>query len=278
MTGKKPDAGIKAGFIYSIMPQTVKSFLLTRMSRGEMRAINEGMKRIDVLTFPEKRGILSEFSGSMEAFNRRRKDALDNALLLCIFIASLLVVVSFVYAKFTCRSADRTIDFIEAMLSNGGMHLIAFPFIWGMAVSEYYARPAQVLFASKSPAGDIVAAVTAGLITTALFIPESAGGRIPAPVPLGVFYCIVSVTAGPAAEELFFRYMMFLKPGEKYGYLLSGAVSSILFAAIHMPDSWSLLVRYTLAGCVLCGVCNYRKNIFTPLLAHVCANGLLLFI
>jgi membrane protease YdiL (CAAX protease family) len=109
-----------------------------------------------------------------------------------------------------------------------------------------------------------------------LFMPEALGARDGSPVVLRAFHAAVSLSVGPAAEELFFRYMLFMRPGRKYGYAACAVASSALFAAVHMPGSWGLALRYFAAGLVLCGVCRYRRNLFAPFAAHVLANlGLL---
>jgi len=278
MEGKKPDGKTRAGYIYSVLPRRVKSCLLSNFTVKEVSGINDGLKAIDSLDATDKRNILSEFIGTMRANARIGKNALDSALLLSVFITSFLVIASFIYARVSFQSIDRSIDFIEAVLAGGGMHLIALPFILGMVVSGYQEKPGRVLFGTAHPATDAGAALLAGLVISALFMPEAGRGGSFTPLPLQVLYTAVALSAGPAAEEIFFRYLMFKKPGEKYGYLLCGFVSSLLFAAVHMPDSWSLLLRYTLSGCILSGICYYRRNIFTPFMAHVLANMILLLV
>jgi len=93
-----------------------------------------------------------------------------------------------------------------------------------------------------------------------------------AQIVLRTFIIIMALTVGPLTEEIFFRYFLFLQSGRRYGYLLCGLVSSLLFAAVHLPGSFLIFLKYLLCGVLLCGICYFRKSVFPALCAHAIAN------
>jgi len=80
------------------------------------------------------------------------------------------------------------------------------------------------------------------------------------------------VFLGPLAEELFFRGFIYKLLRKKYGFLLSAASSSLLFAALHRSsqDAFPLAVL----AIILCYVYEKTNNIASPILFHIIHNSL----
>ena len=91
-----------------------------------------------------------------------------------------------------------------------------------------------------------------------------------------MFYAVVSISLGPFIEELFFRLLLFLLPGERYGYGPMAVVSSLAFTLAHLPDTPLLFAGYFVCGMALALLARARGGILAPFLAHGLANLLLL--
>ena len=279
MAEQPPSGRVKSGYVFSLFSEKLRRRVSAGLSRREVQRIQEGTRGSASLSARQRSAILREFIRKIRGYERRRKEVLDNALMASVACGSALVVLLFAYSLARFNSAERIIDFIELALESGGMHVVAFPLVWGFIESEFGVPPLRLLADVKTPFPDLLLAPAAGLVVALLFVPHHPAGdaRFPS-VLLQGFYVAVALTAGPASEELFFRYFMFWRLGKRHGYLFCAAASSVLFAAVHLPDSWALFVRYVLSGSIMCALLYYRKTVFTPLLAHVTANAALLFL
>lgn len=277
-SARRSEGGIKSAFIYSILPQRLRSQLLNALSTRETGALNEGMKGVDALSPAKRMRILREFVNGMRALESNRRRILDLSILASLSTIAMLAIFSFACAQIRFGSADKAIAFIEIVFESGGMHLALLPLLWGYLAAEYRVRPPAILFNARDLPVNALLALAAATGLALLLMSRGGGGSLPRDPLIKVFYLLVSLSAGPAAEELFFRYLLFMRTGERYGYPLMALVSSLLFAAVHLPDSAWLFAGYLAAGALLCFLCRVRGSLFPAFLAHVIANLMLLFI
>ena len=272
MTNKSIKGSIGAGYIFSIMPDGIKSSLMNKFSEAELEKINTALKSVKTITLQNKTRILQEFILQLKQARLRKESEVDRSLTATLTVISIMVVSAFIYAQLVMRSTSEVVQFIESILENGGMHIIVFPFLWGIVRSEYKQNPIAIIFTTRNPLLDISLAITAGLVMAVIFIDQSWSRSYISSRVLWYFILVTGITVGPAAEEIFFRYFLFYRSGEKYGYVLCGVASSLLFAAVHLPDSFLLFARYVISGALLCGICYARKTVFTSFIAHATTN------
>jgi len=262
---------LKAAYIFSLMPHAIRAYLMNRFSSREQEKLNDALQHLNTIPLAGRRAILRECISRLEHLRKRREQQLESSLILSMTVIAALVISSFVYAQIVLRTTSRILQFIDAVLSNGGMHLIVFPFLWGIVRAEYQRNPLQIVFTSRNPLFDVSMSVVAAFALALLLMePGTSGNALP--LVLRSFIIIMALTVGPLTEEIFFRYFLFLQSGRRYGYLLCGLVSSLLFAAVHLPGSFLIFLKYLLCGVLLCGICYFRKSVFPALCAHAIAN------
>ncbi|KHF38601.1 CPBP family intramembrane glutamic endopeptidase [Halalkalibacter okhensis] len=83
------------------------------------------------------------------------------------------------------------------------------------------------------------------------------------------FILVISVI-GPILEEIVFRLVVFGALYKRFNFWISGILSSLIFAAVHM-DFTHLLV-YTAMGLVFAYLYVKTKRILVPIIAHVAIN------
>jgi membrane protease YdiL (CAAX protease family) len=83
------------------------------------------------------------------------------------------------------------------------------------------------------------------------------------------FIIVISVI-GPILEEIVFRLVIFGALYKRFNFWISGILSSLIFAAVHM-DFTHLLV-YTAMGLVFAYLYVKTKRILVPIIAHVAIN------
>lgn len=277
-SARRSEGRIKSAFIYSVLPRHLRSRLLDALSPRETKALNEGMKGVDALPAAKRTRILREFISGMRAIESRRRRVLDLSLLAGMCTIALLAILGFIYGQLRFGSPDRTIECIELLFASGGMHLALLPVLWGYLAAEFRVRPLQVLFYAGDFPVNALASLAAATGIALLLMPGGGGGSLPRDPLVKVLYLAVALSAGPAAEELFFRYCLFMRAGERYGYPLMAVISSLLFTAVHLPYSARLFAGYFISGMLLCVLCRLRKTLFPSLLAHIIANLMLLLL
>jgi membrane protease YdiL (CAAX protease family) len=272
MKNKSIKGSIKAGYIFSIMPDSIKSFLMNKLTEPELKKINSALKDIKSITTPNRVRILQEFILQLKQSRLKKEMEIQGSLIVTLTVISILILSAFIYAQIVMRSTSEIVRFIESILENGGMHIIVFPFLWGIVKSEYKRTPLEIIFTTKNPLLDISLSIVVALIISIMFIDQIGNKNYFSNRLLWYFILITALTIGPATEEIFFRFFLFYRSGGKYGYILCGIVSSLLFAAIHIPDSFLLFAKYIISGSLLCGICYARKTVFTSFIAHATTN------
>jgi membrane protease YdiL (CAAX protease family) len=84
-------------------------------------------------------------------------------------------------------------------------------------------------------------------------------------------YLLASVFA-PLVEETMFRGALFNHLRQRHGWLLSAAVSSFLFAALH-PQGWAAIPAIGGIGFVLASIREWRGTFIASAAAHALNNG-----
>ena len=268
---------IKTAYIFSVMPAGIRSSLLTFFNKREAERLNTGLKNLTDLSTGEKKTILGQFVKRMLELRQKRKIIVESSILYGFLILGILVLASFIYSLFAYRTLEDRIRCIESFLSGGGMHCAFYPCLHGYIMAEFQRRSRLILFSSKNHAADLLLSIPIALCIAGTIIAAS-GSFIHTghDIFLRAFTLVVSTTIGPALEELFFRMLLFLEAGKKLGYPFAGAISSILFTAVHIPDSAPLIAAYLASGAFLCILSYMRKGIFLPFVAHSLSNCIIL--
>ncbi len=271
---------IKAACIFSILPGITKTIVQNRLPEKHVKRLNHHLGLVDSLSPAVQKEIFEEFNGRMRDIQQARESRITTGLIASGTIMALLMLGAFVISLAKGWGTDATIGFMELILANGGMHLVLFPYLAEFLYAHYGVSPARLFIPSRQIIVDLVlATATAPFIALAfmLLLPPYATGTTASAGMSGItiFYAVMAITIGPATEELFFRYLMFLRPGEQYGYVFMGVVSSLLFASVHMPDSFPTFLVYCGSGGIFCALAWYRKSLFVSFISHALANALL---
>ncbi|WP_456272650.1 CPBP family intramembrane glutamic endopeptidase [Bacillus sp. AK031] len=88
-------------------------------------------------------------------------------------------------------------------------------------------------------------------------------------VPLAM---IVAAVIGPILEEIVFRKIIFGVLYERFSFILSALISSVIFAFAHFEPEHVLL--YSAMGFVFAFLYVKTKRIIVPIIAHVSMNSL----
>ena len=81
---------------------------------------------------------------------------------------------------------------------------------------------------------------------------------------------------GPIYEEILFRYIFYNRLIKKHSSLFALLINSFIFALVHFSFIKSLYAF--VLGIILCLVYQKKKNILAPILIHIAANSIVLFI
>lgn len=87
---------------------------------------------------------------------------------------------------------------------------------------------------------------------------------------------IVVSVIGPILEEIIFRKIIFGSLYKRFNFFISGIVSSVLFAVVHMEFEHLLL--YSAMGFTFAFLYVKTKRIIVPIFAHVAMNTLVVVI
>lgn len=268
---------IKAGYLYSLFPDTVRSFLLGRFNESESMGMNKGLNEIKALSLSQRIEILKEFVSRIGQLKSERARTIDNSLVASILVLFVLFLIALFYSGMVLRSTNRAFVLIDVFLQNGGMHCVLFPYLWGVVVAEYGKNPFVIIFSSRNHFIDILISIPCALIIASLFIVYTETGYTTHTI-VRYFYFLVAVSVGPVIEEIFFRYFLFSKSGERFGFLPCWVISTLLFAAVHVPTTPGLFLAYCTSGTLFCALCYFRKSLFPAFCAHAFANCALLIV
>ena len=277
---KKVHPYIKAACIYNILPGRTKTVVQNRLPEKHINRLNHHLASVNALTAVQQKNILEEFTGRMRDIQQIRESRISTGLIASGTVLALMVLGSFVISLARGSATDATIGFMELLLANGGMHLVLFPYLAEFIHAHFGVSPVRLFMPSRQIIMDLAfATAVAPVIALAfvLLLPPYVTGITGSAGMTGItiFYAVMAITIGPATEELFFRYLMFLRSGEQYGYFFMGVVSSLLFASVHMPDSFPTFMVYCGSGGIFCALAWYRKSLFMSFISHGLANALL---
>ncbi len=274
MSRKPTNRGARnAAFIYSLLTPSLRTGLLNRLNPRETALLNHGLEEIPFLNHKQKLSILYSFIREMRAREADRQRLLDLSLALSLLLTTLVMGALAFYARSRIPHLDGILTFLESFLVNGGAHLLLAPLLWGFLQAEYGRSPLLLLFESRQPRQDLLLSLPAGLfLGLALAALNGPGDPRSLPSPLLFTYFLSGAIVGPALEELFFRHFLFLRQGEKHGYLVSGVFSTLLFTLVHATASPLFLAGYMLSGAMLCLICYLRGSLLPCFVIHAVAN------
>lgn len=87
---------------------------------------------------------------------------------------------------------------------------------------------------------------------------------------------ISSGIVGPIYEEILFRYIFYNRLTKKFSFLYAILINSFIFALVHF--SFIKSIYAFVLGIIFCLVYHKKKNILAPILVHMAANTIVLFI
>ncbi|MEH7226631.1 CPBP family intramembrane glutamic endopeptidase [Bacillus sp. JJ1566] len=87
---------------------------------------------------------------------------------------------------------------------------------------------------------------------------------------LPLLVIVVSII-GPILEEIIFRQIIFGSLYKKFNFFISGLISSLIFAVVHMDFTHILI--YTAMGFTFAFLYVQTKRIIVPIFAHVAMNS-----
>lgn len=93
-------------------------------------------------------------------------------------------------------------------------------------------------------------------------------------IPAFTLYMLASVWA-PIMEESMFRGALQHHLRSRHSWILTAAVSSLFFAAIH-PQGWTLIPTLGAIGMVLSGLREWRGSLIAPVVGHALNNGVMI--
>lgn len=129
-------------------------------------------------------------------------------------------------------------------------------------------------------AGLVIVAV--GVLLTVLLI-RITGARSSSPIVqelnggpwhIVALYAIACIFA-PFMEETMFRGILFHHLRQRWRWIGSAAVVSLIFAALH-PQGWVAVPALTAIAMVLAALREWRDSLIAPMTAHACSNFLVL--
>lgn len=83
---------------------------------------------------------------------------------------------------------------------------------------------------------------------------------------------LVSSILGPILEEIVFRKIIFGGLNNKFSFVISALISSIIFAIAHMD--FTHIILYTAMGFTFAFLYSMTKRIIVPIISHVMMNTL----
>jgi membrane protease YdiL (CAAX protease family) len=85
----------------------------------------------------------------------------------------------------------------------------------------------------------------------------------------------LSCIFAPFMEETMFRGLLFHHLRQRWSWVVSAALVSVVFAMLH-PQGWVAIPALTSIAFVLAGLREWRGSLIAPMAAHAFSNGLVL--
>ncbi|MEW6526064.1 MAG: type II CAAX endopeptidase family protein [Spirochaetota bacterium] len=259
---------LKATYIFSLLPQQVKSHCLTSLNNTQRSLLEKGLTEISTLTTKQQITILTEYINYLQRIQLHYIHLRD----ICVIISFSIFVVLIMLSVLLSYGSGRALSSMMYILQYGGAHAIISPFI---AVYAYRVMQKQIilLLTPLHTFRDLLGALGATIAIILLFSVTIHAQAIVV-TKISIATGILSITAVPFTEELFFRGIIFLHGGKKYGYGASWIFTSFVFATIHLPPTPMEFLAYFMCSSILCYVA-YRYSLFACLVSHALSNGLL---
>ncbi|MCX8125454.1 MAG: CPBP family intramembrane metalloprotease [Spirochaetes bacterium] len=259
---------LKAAYIFSILPQHIKSRFLTSLTLTQRRLLEKGLNEITTLSLQQQIAILTEFINSCAKVLQHQKHLLDISIIISFIIFCIIVLISTIVSHGWVAILQTFLYIIQF----GGLHALCTPFIIVHTQRVMHKQILELVKPSHSIYDLIMglAAATAIRIIFAITIPQDTI----ASSNISFIALIFAITAVPLSEELFFRGVLFLHGGSHYGYIPSWFFASFIFASIHLPHTPLEFMVYFVCSSILCFIA-YKFSLFASIIAHMLSNTIL---
>lgn len=259
---------IKAAYIFSLLPQHIKSRCLTTFTDTQRRLLEKGLTEITTLPLQQQISILSEFINSSEKLLQHQKHLLDISIIISFIIFCIIIFLSAIVSH-GWTTILHTFLFI---LQYGGLHSLFTPFIivYAQKVMQkplfQIVKPSHIMY-------DIFIGFAAAIAISIVFTITIPQAEAPLSI-VSVIAFLCAITAVPISEELFFRGVLFLHGGLHYGYIPSWFFASFIFASIHLPHTPLEFAAYFVCSSIFCFVA-YKFSLFASIITHMLSNSIL---
>ncbi len=259
---------IKAAYIFSILPQHIKSRCLTLLDMHQRALLEKGLVHITALTPKQQIAILAESINYLERLQRYQRHLLDISIFISLIIFCAIVITSAIVG----RGWYATQNTFMYILQNGGLHALLLPFVIVYA-QKVMQKPFVVLIKPSHIMYDVSISFIAAIAIIIIFMVTIPHHAVVFSLTslIALFFAI---TAVPVAEELFFRGILFLHGGSGYGYIPSWFFASFVFASIHLPQTPLEFGAYFVCSSILCAVA-YKYSLCASILSHMLSNTIL---
>lgn len=85
---------------------------------------------------------------------------------------------------------------------------------------------------------------------------------------------VIPILLNPVMEELLFRYSLPTFFAQRYSFFLSSVLSAMLFSLLHGSNFF----MYTSIGLLFSFLYSYTGYLWSPILAHILMNAIIIFI
>ncbi len=259
---------IKAAYIFSLLPQHIKSHCLTSFTDTQRRLLEKGLTEITALPLQYKIAILTEFINSSEKLVQHQKHLLDISIIISLIIFCIIIFLSAIISH-GWMTILHTFLFL---LQYGALHALFTPLIivYAQKVMQkplfQIVKPSHIMYDISI---SFVAASVISMVFTITIPQETVRFS-----SLSILAVVFATTAVPISEELFFRGILFLHGGSRYGYIPSWFFVSFVFASIHLPHTPLEFASYFACSSMLCFVA-YKFSLFASIVAHMLSNSIL---
>ena len=119
-----------------------------------------------------------------------------------------------------------------------------------------------------------VNAATRSLLGRDLTLPTALQDTV-STLPAGAFaLALLGVgLAGPLAEEMLFRGLLFRWLDGRYRFAVAAILSAVAFSLAHAPQTLDPIVVFLVIGVLLAALMRWTQNLWAPTVAHAVVNS-----
>lgn len=161
---------------------------------------------------------------------------------------------------------------------NQGCVIILLIFYIGVSCFLYFKNRSLEVYQEKISPPDIYPLITLGISIASLmnmiiffFHPVKSTTTIALPLAI-----LSSGIIGPIYEEILFRFLLYNRLRKQYSIKIAMGITTIIFALSHL--SLIKIIYAFILGIILVLVYEDKKNLLAPILVHIGANSIVLFL